>query len=144
MTSPVDQGFLADINLFFQKNDLSKDCGHLFFLPLPIYVARGDDKRKNDVCRGTCDWCGGDGNREKIAKDLLKLSAARAGSGWMGVRNPGAGTGVGAGGAGGGRGAPGEEGGWDAKRYYRLAGDDGDYEGGSDDEDQVNDVHPFS
>ncbi|CAM9751871.1 unnamed protein product, partial [Pylaiella littoralis] len=57
-------------------------------------AARGDGKR-NDVCRGTCDWCGGDRDREKIAKDLLKLSAAKAGSGWMGVRNPGVGVGAG-------------------------------------------------
>ncbi|CAN0286827.1 unnamed protein product, partial [Ectocarpus sp. 12 AP-2014] len=36
-----------------------------------------------DICRGTCDWCGGE--RERIKTDLLKLAGARAGGGWMGV-----------------------------------------------------------
>ncbi|CAM9755325.1 unnamed protein product, partial [Ascophyllum nodosum] len=75
-----------------------------------------------DVCRGTCDWCGGD--REKVEKDLIKLKAARAGRGWMGKS---------------GRVPPGEEeDGWDAKRYYRLAGDNS--EQGSD-VDQVRGLH---
>ncbi|CAN0131723.1 unnamed protein product, partial [Ectocarpus sp. 12 AP-2014] len=85
-----------------------------------------------DICRGTCDWCGGE--RERIKTDLLKLAGARAGGGWMGVGVRDLGGSAGASGKGGGRGgggAPQEDGGWDAKRYYRLAGEE---DGGSGDD----------
>ena len=76
-----------------------------------------------------CDWCGGD--RERVVADLVKLRGSKAGSGWMGVRNPGVGGGVGGKGV-----PPGGEGGWDAKRYYQLAGGGGD-DGGREVDDEV-------
>ncbi|CAB1107223.1 unnamed protein product [Ectocarpus sp. CCAP 1310/34] len=85
-----------------------------------------------DICRGTCDWCGGE--RERIKTDLLKLAGARAGGGWMGVDVRDLGGSVGASGKGrekGGGGASHDDSGWDAKRYYRLAGQE---DGGSSDD----------
>ncbi|CAN0324972.1 unnamed protein product [Ectocarpus sp. 6 AP-2014] len=85
-----------------------------------------------DICQGTCDWCGGE--RERIKTDLLKLAGARAGGGWMGVGVRDLGGRAGASGKGGGKGgggAPQDDSGWDAKRYYRLAGEE---DGGSSDD----------
>ncbi|CAM9760646.1 unnamed protein product, partial [Ectocarpus fasciculatus] len=86
-----------------------------------------------DVCRGTCDWCGGE--RERIKTDLLKLAGARAGGGWMGVGVRDLGGSAGARGERGGKGGSGaleDKSGWDAKRYYQLAGQEED--GGSSDD----------
>lgn len=92
----------------------------------------GGSSRQPHSQGACCDWCGGD--RERVVTDLVRLRGAKAGSGWMGVRNPAVSVGVG-----GNRGPPGEKGGWDAKRYYQLAGggdgNDGGGGGGEDDDE---------